>query len=284
MIRSERARIGLAAAGVCLMFVAPAAQAQDWTALDLGRDISAVAVQWDSGAALAVQCRREGLMATLLLAHPTPAPTDAASMLVRTRWDAHGVSRDERWATADGVGLVSPTPERFARRLLAGGQLEMVVQPAAGPRQRYPLELPVNTDALAGVLADCDVPREAPWDASGQPLKIPDIVEGVSPDATVEWTRRPSGMDVARYHPERAMERELGGSAVISCAMRTGGRVRNCHVISEWPRGYSFGQAAVRLMEDVARFGAYGGGDVPESAVGARVEIRMTWMAPRRLP
>jgi hypothetical protein len=282
MIGRPRAFIGLAA-GIGLMLLAPAAQAQAWQTLEAGRGVTAVAVQWDSGAALAVQCRREGLMATLLLAHPTPAPTDAASMLVRIRWDAHGVIRDERWTTADGVGLVSPTPERFARRLLAGGHLEMVAQPVAGPRQRYPLELPADPEALADVLADCDVPREGPGDAPGQLLTIPDIIEGVSPDATVEWTRRPSGMDVARYHPERAMEQELGGSAVISCAMRTDGRVRNCHVISEWPRGYSFGQATVRLMEDVARFGAAGGGDMPASAIDAQVEIRMTWMAPRRV-
>lgn len=80
MTDRPRASIDLATAGIGLMLLTSAAQAQDWQTLDLGRDISAAAVQWDTGAALAVQCRREGLMATLLLAHPTPAPTDAASI------------------------------------------------------------------------------------------------------------------------------------------------------------------------------------------------------------
>ncbi|HEV7351705.1 MAG TPA: energy transducer TonB [Brevundimonas sp.] len=279
MIRSERARLGLAAVGLGLMLVAPAAQAQDWNALDLGRDISAVAVQWDSGAALAVQCRSDGLFAMLRLVHPVPPSADVSSPTVPVTYDHGGRERRQSWMlNTDGGAAFAPTPERFARRLLAGGDLELLVEPGEGPRQRYPLSLPADPTPLAAVLRACDVPLEHPLDDPPQSVTMNVPVDGATPDLPqLEWVRRPTGQDLADEYPTRALERGQGGRAIISCLVRADGRLEDCQTISEYPRGAGFGRATIRVSERGFQMGGAGGAPLPERAHGARVEIPMTW-------
>ena len=283
MIRREQVSTGLATAGIGLMLLAPAAQAQEWQPLDVGPEISAVAVQWDSGAALAVQCRRDGLFAMLRLVHPVTPSTGAAGETVLIGYDHAGGERRESWMLNDGGGAAfAPTPERFARRLLIGGDVQLVVTPDQGPRQRYPLSLPADPTPLATVLEACDVPQTHPLD------NPPRTVSTAAPAETDEsgrpqlgWVRRATGQDLANAYPERALERGLDGRATISCLVRNDGRLRDCEVITEYPRGENFGRATARVSERAFQMGTADGGPLPEWAAGARVEIPMVWRVGR---
>lgn len=264
----------VAAAAACL---APAAQAQDWQPLEAGRGVTAVAVQWDSGAALAVQCRRDGLSAMLRLVHPVQPSASLPYPTVPITHDHPGGERRQTWLlNPDGGAAFSPTPERFARRLLAGGDLQLVITPDEAPRQRYPLSLPTDSAPLSGVLEACDVPLEHPLDNPPKTISTEAPTEGEAPPA-VAWTRRPSGTDLARFFPNEALRRGINGRATVSCLVQATGRITDCEVISEYPRGAGFGQATVRVLERGLEMGASDGGPLPEGAAGARVEIPLSW-------
>lgn len=62
-----------------------------------------------------------------------------------------------------------------------------------------------------------------------------------------DWDDRPSGEDLAAYYPELAAMQDLPGRAIISCSVRTDGRLEDCKAVSESPRGAGFGEAAVRM-------------------------------------
>lgn len=68
-----------------------------------------------------------------------------------------------------------------------------------------------------------------------------------------DWLRRPTAEDMAKTFPDLATGLHLSGRAIISCAVNTAGRARNCKVVSEQPAGLGFGQAALELS-DVFRF------------------------------
>ena len=61
------------------------------------------------------------------------------------------------------------------------------------------------------------------------------------------WISRPSGEQMARYYPRRALEREIEGRAVLQCAVAASGRVSACSVAGETPAGAGFGTAALEL-------------------------------------
>jgi protein TonB len=54
------------------------------------------------------------------------------------------------------------------------------------------------------------------------------------------WARQP----VPEY-PDRALEREIEGSAELSCTVNPNGSVSGCSVVSENPAGAGFGRAAL---------------------------------------
>lgn len=64
---------------------------------------------------------------------------------------------------------------------------------------------------------------------------------------SVQWARAPSGEDIARYHPDRAMRQGVNGEAKMFCAVKATGGLEDCSVISESPEGHDFGGAALRL-------------------------------------
>jgi protein TonB len=62
-----------------------------------------------------------------------------------------------------------------------------------------------------------------------------------------KWISRPTGEQVARYYPERALEREIEGRAVLACRVTARGDVTACTVAGESPAGAGFGEAALKL-------------------------------------
>lgn len=62
-----------------------------------------------------------------------------------------------------------------------------------------------------------------------------------------DWLRKPTGEELWRYYPRRAMEENASGRATISCGVNTAGEPVDCKVVDEAPRGLEFGAAAVKL-------------------------------------
>ncbi len=62
-------------------------------------------------------------------------------------------------------------------------------------------------------------------------------------------TRIPSANDLASIYPPWAQEKGRGGAARIQCTVSAQGTAENCHVLSETPQGYGFGQAALKAAK-----------------------------------
>lgn len=98
----------------------------------------------------------------------------------------------------------------------------------------------IGTIAALMLLAASPAPAPSPMPGPA-PVARPSII--TNPD----WARRPSGEDVARYYPEKAMRDEMEGWATISCTVMSTGGLADCKVLSETPADYQFGLAALRV-------------------------------------
>lgn len=95
-------------------------------------------------------------------------------------------------------------------------------------------------------------------EASLQPFRpleiIPDTHAALDPPPLAKpeirsptWLRKPTGQEMANVYPERALRRDLTGSATLSCVVSAAGVVRDCRVGAEAPAGEGFGPAALKL-------------------------------------
>ncbi|WP_425993951.1 energy transducer TonB family protein [Caulobacter sp. DWR1-3-2b1] len=82
---------------------------------------------------------------------------------------------------------------------------------------------------------------------SDPPVVAPPVPARPKVITGVNWLRKPSAGDLARYYPDGAARREVSGSATLNCAVAANGSVRNCMIVSETPVGEGFGDAALKL-------------------------------------
>ncbi|MDP3749435.1 MAG: TonB family protein [Phenylobacterium sp.] len=61
------------------------------------------------------------------------------------------------------------------------------------------------------------------------------------------WLSKPGAREFARFYPDSALRREVGGLAMLSCTVSAAGTLGGCQVVSETPVGEGFGRAALRL-------------------------------------
>lgn len=61
------------------------------------------------------------------------------------------------------------------------------------------------------------------------------------------WLKRPGAKEFARFYPDPAVRREIGGTAVISCQVSAAGALSGCLVVRESPGDEGFGRAALKL-------------------------------------
>lgn len=61
------------------------------------------------------------------------------------------------------------------------------------------------------------------------------------------WLRKPSGEEMARYYPDRALRMGVSGRATIACTVTAKGTVDGCRVAAETPEDMGFGEAALKL-------------------------------------
>ncbi len=79
-----------------------------------------------------------------------------------------------------------------------------------------------------------------------------------------KWTY-PGSDQLAIMYPRKAAQERIGGKVTIECFAGAGGEMQYCHVLSEAPLGYGFGEATADM------FLRYGSVD-PASAQGAQVQ------------
>jgi protein TonB len=61
------------------------------------------------------------------------------------------------------------------------------------------------------------------------------------------WLKKPGAREFARFYPDSALRREIGGFATLSCTVAAAGTVHDCQVVGEIPAEEGFGQAALKL-------------------------------------
>ena len=103
--------------------------------------------------------------------------------------------------------------------------------------------------ALATALACLTAPAAAlliatSATASADPANVTQPPSAVS---NVDWMRKPTGEDIERAYPERALSEKVAGRVVIECVVNARGRLDGCHLFSEEPATYGFGDAALSL-------------------------------------
>lgn len=64
-----------------------------------------------------------------------------------------------------------------------------------------------------------------------------------------DWDKQPSGDDLSRYFPEKAMNRHIAGRALIACRVASDGYLQKCLILDEAPADQNFGDASVRMAE-----------------------------------
>src|SRR5258708_912855 len=67
---------------------------------------------------------------------------------------------------------------------------------------------------------------------------------GITPPA---WVRKPTGEDIARVYPARAVRAGIRGRVVMKCGVTGEGLLADCAISEEAPLGEHFGDAALKL-------------------------------------
>lgn len=217
-----KAKAAAALVGLFAWFLASAGAAQTWRALPLD-DGAGAAVQWESGAAIIGRC--QGGAFSLLLG---PVHSYASSSRSHFRLNG-GEWEPVSWAASDGArALFSKTAARMARKISAGGTLELRFTEDDRPPVLYQLEITGSGAPLLDVLSECGLPLSDPRDE----LQIVD-----APD----WTALPGGHDLAFHYPDPDSGRE--GEGTVLCTVTDTGVPRDCEITYDSPPGAGFGQA-----------------------------------------
>lgn len=205
--------------------------AEDWDLTEDPRQQLTLATLNFGANQVALRCKA-GALDFLLTGVP---PTDEALRQVRV---TAGAIQDESqtWFAWSGQPIASPAePERFARVLRAGAELDIRLEPVAtGERPyRYRFPVPPSATSVDRVLSACSIPLVDDWDL---------LPRG---GAEVVWVRQP-----APDFPELALHRGIeSGSVRLGCIVAAGGTLDECRVQSESPAGVGFGSNAVRSAE-----------------------------------
>jgi hypothetical protein len=228
-------------AGLALALIAVPALAQDagddWDLMRAPRQKAVIAaLTFDSGIGLGARCV-DGAYELLFSGLP-PVTTR-----LRTLNFSHdgGPARETSWSVGtDGTSAFSDFPAPMARRLRAGGRVEVAVPAQDGqPAKRFVLDLPRSEHAIDETLTACGRPLSDPHDVNLVSSLPATGVAGVA--GGYRWVIQPRP-----EFPSRALrEKANTGSANLSCLVRPDGRLHDCVVETERPAGAGFGQAAI---------------------------------------
>lgn len=192
----------------------------------------------DFGANLvAVRCR-SGVLDVLMSGVPV-----SASVNRRLEISVGGIHDEKQvWTSTPGGTVVSPpNPDRIARQLRAGGELNVLVEatntrgvptPGVAPH-RYRLPIPASAAAIDRVLTACNRPLNSARDA-------------IAHSGVVNWRTPPRIV-----FPEQARrDRVEQGMVTLSCIVGAQNQPQDCEVVGAVPAGHGFEEAAIRATRN----------------------------------
>lgn len=92
----------------------------------------------------------------------------------------------------------------------------------------------------------------------------------------LHWVRQASARHFANAYPSRAAGAGLSGAAVLCCTVLADGRL-DCTVPFEWPSGYGFGEATLRIARELQLANG-------EELEGGRLRRQIAWIMGSRTP
>ena len=90
------------------------------------------------------------------------------------------------------------------------------------------------------------------------------------------WISQPTGDQMMRAYPNRAIERGIAGSVSLNCLVEANGTVSGCAVTGETPAGQGFGRSAQQL----SRYFRVSPRTVNGAPEGSRVAINLRFVPP----
>ncbi|WP_339915279.1 TonB family protein [uncultured Brevundimonas sp.] len=151
--------------------------------------------------------------------------------------------------------------------------------------QSTPVTRPVET--VTAVKSDHPGPTINPVVVLNRPIAMPSstgtgtvpIVIDTPPSVInhPHWIRQPTGDQLMRAYPRRAIVAGVAGSASLTCVVQASGSVSDCVVTSETPGSYGFGRAAQSLSRQFRISPRTVDGQVVS---GARVNINLRFTLP----
>lgn len=231
-------RVGLTLALAATPSWAQQADEDEWIFAQQDR-LSVAYIRYTSGLEVIARCER-GAFNVMINGLP-PARTRTREL--RFAWGDSPVMASSWYVATPETAVVTTSPAPFARRLRAGGQMNIVVPGGAegGRNLRYVVDLPVSTSAIDQALTACGRPLVDPRDAL-----IEDVEENGLPRG-FDWVRRPRA--IYPEHPGYDW-----GFASLSCLTQSDGSLATCEVESEFPADGHFGAAALQATR-AARVG-----------------------------
>lgn len=214
-----------------LAAAAPAA-AQEWQ-VQTDADTRAALAIWPSGHALVIRCQGEDLQTFIRL--PAPITSEGRASL-NLEGQPRSMAMSLPFGQREGAVLFAHEPARAARWIAGGGQLVVDVS----DQETVPLALPANGEPVRETLSACDRALESARD------NLPRMTNP-------RWSRRP---DVREFMDEMDFADVETGTAIrviLSCRIRADGRVEDCEIEQETPRGSGVGRAFLRTV-DTLRF------------------------------
>ncbi|MFT4091360.1 MAG: hypothetical protein QM645_11550 [Asticcacaulis sp.] len=114
--------------------------------------------------------------------------------------------------------------------------------------------------------------------ARSDSLVVPDGLLPEKPDTASNPVMKqyPTGADTARYYPVRAMNENRSGQATVNCGWNDQGRLVNCVVVEEMPKGYGFGKATATAFETFGRVDVEATKALPK--VSETIKFRYNWL------
>lgn len=119
---------------------------------------------------------------------------------------------------------------------------------------------------------------------TGPPVLPSDSGQGTSLDTGTDtgpvfvnpsWTSFPDANALSDYYPDAALTDDRTGQASVECTvLDTAGHI-SCVLVSETPKGYGFGSATVRVVQDKGRVDTDHGAVKPGSKLRATLQWKL---------